>query len=328
MAYSTIPKGSLYMNTKLYTGNGSAGNAQTGVGFQPDLVWLKERNGTEYHNWYDVVRGVTKRLVSNLSSAQTTISGLTSFNSDGFTVGAADTANTNSNTYVAWNWKETATAGFDIVGYTGDGNAGRTVAHNLSAVPEMIIVKRYNDGTASWMVYHQSLGNTKYLSLDTTAAEDTLAAWNDTTPTSSLFSVGSDQRVNASGASYIAYVFAEVKGFSKFGSYAANEDTNGPMIYTGFKPAFVLIKQSNLTRDWFMFDNKRDPDNVVKQQIEANSSGAEDAYDNLDFISNGFKIRTTSATLNDAGGTYIYMAFAENPFVATSGTNAVPVTAR
>ena len=169
MAYTTINKSTDYFNTKLYTGNGSAGNAITGVGHQPDLVVLKQRNGTEYFNWYDSVRGVTKRLTTSVAGdAGSTISGLTAFGSDGFTVGAADTANKNSGTYVAWNWKETATAGFDIVSYTGTGSA-KTVSHNLGVVPKMIIVKRLS-GTASWMVYHQSLGNNKYLSLDATAA--------------------------------------------------------------------------------------------------------------------------------------------------------------
>jgi hypothetical protein len=328
MAYTTINKPTDYFNTKLYTGNGSAGNAITGVGFQPDFVWLKQRNGTEYHNFYDAIRGVTKRLSTQpAGAAQSTISGLTAFGSDGFTVGAADTANQNSKNFVAWNWKETATAGFDIVSYTGTGSA-KTVSHNLGVVPEMIIVKRYNDGTASWMVYHKSLGatasnlgKTKYLSLDATAAEDN-GHWNDTVPTSSVFSVGTDQRVNANGAYYIAYCFAGKTGYSKFGFYNANENTNGPFVYCGFKPAFVLIKQTNLTRDWFMFDNKRDPSNFVRKQIEANSSGAEDAYDNLDFLSNGFKIKTTSATLNDASGKYIYMAFAEAPLVGSNGVTA------
>jgi len=336
MAYSTIPKGSLYMNTKLYTGNGNAGNAQTGVGFQPDLVWLKSRTNTEYHNFYDSVRGVTKRLsIPPAGAAQSTISGLTAFGTDGFTLGAADTANQNSQNFVAWNWKETATAGFDIVSYTGNGNAGKTVAHNLNAVPKMIIVKRYNDGTASWMVYHNKLGTTnpsdKYLSLDATAAQDN-GGWNSTMPTSSVFTVSADQRVNASGASYIAYVFAEKQGYSKFGSYTGNGNADGTFIYTGFKPSFVMTKDATSVSNWLIIDNKRNnttnTGNLIAATLKPNLDSSQGGNNEVDFLSNGFKWRGTDSDSNKNNAGFIYMAFAENPFVATSGTTAVPVTAR
>jgi hypothetical protein len=332
MAYSTIPKGSLYMNTKLYTGTGSS-QSITGVGFQPDFTWIKTRNDTQAHNLIDVVRGVTKTLECNEANAQfTDANGLTAFGSDGFTVGSSGGVNGSGDTLASWNWKETATAGFDIVSYTGTGSA-KTVAHSLSAIPQMIIVKRYNDGTASWMVYHQNLGNTKYLSLDTTAAEDTLAVWNNTTPTSSVFSVGTDQRVNANGASYIAYCFAEKQGYSKFGSYNGNGNADGPFVYTGMKPAFVIYKAwagPNSADNWEMVDNKRSPFNGIENVLYPNLANAEGTgvTTRMDMLSNGFKMRTSGSDYNGSGVSYIYMAFAENPFVATSGTSAIPVTAR
>jgi len=312
-----IDKPSDFFNTKLYTGNGNSGHAQTGVGFQPNWVWLKERSGTEYHNFYDSVRGVTKRLSTQpAGAAQTTISGLTAFGSDGFTVGAADTANKNSSTYVAWNWKKTADAGFDIVSYTGTGS-NRTVAHNLGVVPQMIIVKRYNDGTASWMMYHQSLGNNKYLSLDSSAAEDT-GHWNSTSPTASVFSVDTDQRVNANSASYIAYVFAEKTGYSKFGSYTGNGNADGTFVYLGFKPAFVLYKKSSGIENWFMHDNKRQGYNPENELLFPDLANAESTDNRIDLLSNGFKAISSDGGINASGATYIYMAFAENPFVASN----------
>ena len=325
-----IDKPSDYFNTILYTGNGNSGHAQTGVGFQPDWVWLKSRTNGEYHNFYDVVRGVTKRLSTQpAGAAQTTISGLTAFGSDGFTVGAADTANQNSQSFVAWNWKETADAGFDIVSYTGTGS-NRTVAHNLGVVPQMIIVKRYNDGTASWMVYHQSLGNNKYLSLDATAAEDT-GHWNSTSPTASVFSVDTDQRVNANGASYIAYVFAQKQGLSRFGSYVGNGNADGTFVYTGFRPAFVMNKSNTNTEQWIIKDVARDPFNAVEKNLSASSASSEagwgTAYD-IDILSNGFKMRDASGQTNGSGYGFIYMAFAENPFVTSTGNGSIPACAR
>ena len=322
MAYTTINKSTAYFNTKLYTGNGNAGNAQTGVGFQPDLVWLKSRTNNEYHNFYDSVRGVTKRLsIPPAGAPESTISGLTAFGTDGFTVGSADTANKNNETFASWNWKETATAGFDIVSYTGSGSA-KTVAHNLGVIPQLIIVKRYNDGTASWMVYNQNLGSNKYLSLDATAAQAT-GHWNDTSPTASVFSVGTDQRVNANNAYYIAYVFAEKQGYSKFGSYTGNSNADGAFVYTGFKPSFVMLKSSTSIEEWVIFDNKRlgyNPDNNAL--IVSNSAEATD--NDIDFLSNGFKLRRNTGYVNDNGKIYIYMAFGQS----LVGSNNIPATAR
>ena len=345
MAYTAINKSSNFFNTILYTGNGNSGHAQTGVGFQPDLVWLKQRSGTEYHNLYDAVRGVTKRFVPNRNDLENTISGLTAFGSDGFTVGAADTANQNSTTFVAWNWKANGqgssntdgsinttytsantTSGCSVVKYSANNTAGATVGHGLGVIPKMILVKESTGSVNDWVVYHASVGNTKKLILNETNAESIDNFMNDTTPTSTVFSISDASVVNRTGSTYMAYCFAEVQGFSKFGTYKANENTDGTFTYCGFKPAFVLIKQSNLARDWYMYDNKRNTFNVINKEINANNAGAEDTGDAIDFLSNGFKIRTTGASLNDAGGTYLYMCFAENPFV--TGDSATPTTAR
>ena len=328
MAFTDIDDPSAFFQCTLYSGDGST-QAITNSGnsdLQPDLVVLKQRNGTEYFNWYDSVRGATKRLTTSVAGdAGSTISGLTAFGTDGFTVGSADTANQNSTNFVSWQWKKSTTAGLDIVSYTGNGSAGKTIAHNLGVIPKVVIVKRLS-GTASWMMYHHSLGNNKYLSLDSTAAEDG-GHWNSTSPTSSVFSVSADQRVNADGASYIAYVFAEKQGFSKVGgSYVGNGNADGTFVYTGQKSSFVMIKSSAL-ENWYIFDNKRDTFNLVDDAITPNRSNAEISNWGVgfDFCANGFKARATDAAINASGTTYIYMAFAENPFVTSTG---VPATAR
>ena len=333
MAYTDIDDPSAYFQTALFTGNAGT-NAITNTGnsdLQPDWVWFKCRSAAEHHGLFDSVRGVTKAVYSNLNTAQDNLAdSLASFNSDGFTMGA-DTGsggafNGNTKTMVAWQWKETATAGFDIVSYTGNGTAGKTVAHSLSAVPKMIIVKRYNDGTASWMVYHHTLGNNIYLSLDTTAASDT-GHWDSTSPTSSVFSVSGDQRVNNDGASYIAYCFAEKQGYSKFASYVGNNNVNGTFVFTGFKPAFVMAKNIGATEGWSLFDNKRSTSgaNIIDDFLVPNTTEAEISQNVCDFVSNGFKFRHVDGKYHNNGGTYIYMAFAENPFVTSTG---VPATAK
>ena len=325
MAYTTIDKPTDYFNTKLYVGDGGTPSI-TGVGFQPDWVWIKNRTSAEASGVFDAVRGVTKMLSTQNSDAQsTTTNSLTAFGSDGFSVGANNRVNQNSNNIVSWNWKETADAGFDIVSYTGNGTAGKTVAHSLSAVPKMIILKRYNDGTASWMVYHHTLGNNIYLSLDTTAASDT-GHWDSTSPTSSVFSVSGDQRVNNDGASYIAYCFSEKQGYSKFGTHTGNDNADGTFVYLGFSPAFLMIKRTNSVNDWIKLDNKRNPINPSNERILANTNAAASTANIMvDFLSNGFKPRSTYGGINGASDNFIYMAFAENPFVTSTG---VPATAR
>ena len=353
MAYSTIPKGSLYMNPKIYTGNGSTNNI-TGVGFQPDWVWTKCRSTVNSSRLIDAVRGVTKAIVSNSSGAEfTEANGLSAFGTDGYTLnGNLASMNTNSDTYVSWNWKAgtgqgspntdgsinttytsvNTTSGCSISQYTGNATDNASVGHGLGTAPKMLIIKEITS-TSNWGVWHQDLTDGGYrLSLQETTAQvsDTafMGGGNRAIPTNSVFYLGSGGGGNSSSDNYIAYAFSEIKGFSKMGSYTGNGNTNGPFIYTGFKPAFVMIKASSRTGDWVMYDNKRSVFNIVTKRLNANLNSAEDTDNFLDFCSNGIKIRNTYGSHNTSGETYIYMAFAENPFVATSGTSAIPVTAR
>jgi len=349
MAYTTINKSTDHFNTKLYTGNGST-NAITGVGFQPDWTWIKNRSGSDSHSIYDAVRGVNKVLRSNNSDNEgTQTDGLTAFGTDGFTVGAAGSVNTNSNNFAAWNWKAgtgagssntdgsinttstsvNSAAGFSISTYTGYGGAS-TVGHGLSAVPKMIIVKKRSGSSydESWYVYHQALGNTHTLGLNSAGAASDVTVWNDTTPTSSVFSVGNDS-TNRSGNLFVAYCFAEKTGYSKFGSYKGNGNANGTFIYLGFKPAWFLAKRTDGSDHWTLWDSKRETkvnpnDNVLFPSLN-NAESASDTSYACDFLSNGIKWRGTSTGMNASGANYIYMAFAEAPLV---GTNNIPATAR
>ena len=462
MSYTNgLDKPTDYFNTKLYTGNGSS-NAITGVGFQPDWVWLKYRGGTGNHRLVDAVRGTQKRLMSNATNAESTETGLvTSFDSDGFTLNSSDAAfNGNSNTYVSWNWSAGGSApaitysvkvvsdsgnkyrfddfgtsavtldlqeggtytfdqsdssnsghplrfsttsngthgggseyttgvtttgtpgnsgaktvitvaasaptlyyyctqhsamggqantnstfgssnfsgsiqstvssgitqGMSIVSYTGNGTTNATVGHGLGVTPNVIWFKR-RDSSNNWINYFSELGTGHYLTLNTNGAKDSASgAW--CTPGSSTFQLNQVfSAMNTNTATYIAYCFAEKKGYSKFGSYTGNGNADGTFVYLGFKPAFVIIKQTNTTGDWMVLDNKRDSDNGVRHQIYANTSGAEsvEGSDRLDFLSNGIKHRSTGSRANGSGGTYIYLAFAESPF---TNSNGVPTNAR
>ena len=346
MAYSTIPKGSLYMNTKLYTGNGSTNNI-TGVGFQPDWVWIKNR-GSANHYLFDVVRGVQKNIHSNENYAEVTeATTLTAFGSDGFTLSTDADLNGNGASVVSWNWKAgtavsgntggggtyktytgsvNATAGFSIIKYTGNGTAGHTIPHHLGAVPKMIITKRL-DSTTDWMTYHSFLANTQKVALNSSGAVSTSGSvWNSTTPTNSVFAVGTSADTNNNNSNIIAYCFAEKQGYSKFGSYTGNGNADGTFVYTGFKPAFVLIKATSATGYWTMHDNKRTNSfNVVDGNLYAQINSSEDTGANahMDFLSNGFKLRGDYAAQNGSGTNNIFMAFAEQPLV---GDN--PATAR
>ena len=349
MAYSSIIKPTDYFNTKLYTGNGSAGHAITGVGHQPDWVWMKGRNQSFDQCLYDAVRGVTKLIRTNLGNAEVTQSGVTSFNSDGFTLGSSGETNSNNDTYVAWNWKANGqgssntdgtinstytsvntTSGFSIVSYTGT-NATATVGHGLGVAPKMIIWKELGN-TNDWPVWHTNLSATQVLILNTNAAVASDSNVMGTLPTSSVFSIGQGARTNRSGGNYIAYCFADVQGYSKMGTYNGQGTTTGEFVYTGFKPSFVMTKiattSSSDTGGWVMVDNKRYPNNLSNSPILfGNLSNAEsDAY-NAEFFSNGFSFNANSVTVNGAGNTYSYMAFAETPFVANSG-QSIPTTAR
>jgi hypothetical protein len=325
--------GGEYFNAVLYTGTGSSLGV-TGVGFQPDWVWIKERSGAADHGLYDAVRGVQNQLESNTTTAETVEStGLTAFGSDGFTVGALAQLNTSADTYVAWNWKANGagvsntdgtitstvsvntTSGFSIVTYTGNGSSGATVGHGLGVAPAMVIVKR-RDSADDWPVYSKQLGGTKNLYLNTTNAAITSSArWNDTDPTSSVFTVGSSAKVNASGGTYVAYCFSEVAGYSAFGSYTGNGSADGPFVYLGFRPAFVLVKNASAANSWRLWDNKRPGYNLTNLYLTPDTSGAEGAINiDVDFTSNGFKIRNTNGSINGSGNTIIFAAFAESPF--------------
>ena len=343
MAYTTINKSSEHFNTLTWTGDGSSSRNITGVGFQPDWVWGKCRNTAVSHALYDAVRGASKIINSNTTTAEGTNNALNAFVSDGFTVNSDSYLNGNSNTYVAWNWlgangtasntdgsitstvSANTTAGFSIVSYTGNGTSGATVGHGLGAVPKMIITKTRSTVDA-WYVYSESLGNTKRLGLnETSTAATSQTYWNNTSPTSSVFTLGNNSGNNGNGTTMIAYCFAEVTGYSKFGSYTGNGNADGTFVYTGFKPAFVLIKNTGATEFWSMFDNKRDPHNQMDKKLYPNGNNAESNTSQLDFVSNGFKLRNTESEFNQSGNTMIYMCFAEAPLV---GNNNVPCTAR
>ena len=346
MSYTNgLDKPSNYFVTKLYTGNGSDNHTITGVGFQPDMIWIKERSSTSSHYLTSVGLGIGTRLEPNETSAEAT-EGISAVTSDGFTIGTStNQVNENGQTYVSWNWKAgtsftndasstgigtidstgsvSDTAGFSIVSYTGTGSNG-TIKHGLSTVPKIMIVKE-RDNANNWFVYHYSLGATKQLILQETDAEASFTAtWNDTEPTSSVFSVGTSNGTNRSGGGLIAYCFAEKKGYSKFGSYVGNSSNDGSFIWTGFKVAFLMVKRSSATEDWEILDNKRLGYNGANKQVRPNTNAAENDYAPTDFVSNGFKFRSANASINGSG-TYIFMAFAENPFVTSTG---VPATAR
>jgi len=345
-----IDKPNLHFETKLYTGTGSS-LAISSLNFQPDLTWIKGRSGATEHVLTDSVRGVTKELSSNDTGAEETVAqGLTAFGSDGFTVGTDGSYNTSSATYASWNFKAGGTAssntdgtitssvsanttsGMSIVSYTGNATAGATVGHGLGSVPKMIIVKD-RDAAKNWICYHQALGNDRSIYLNLTNAQSVSTDhWNYTTPTSSVFSLGNYSHVNTTD-DYIAYCFAEKQGYSKFGSYTGNGNADGTFVYTGFKPAFFLCKRYNdAGYDWLMYDNKRQVSfNVIDDFLKPNLSDAEttgNANQSLDFLSNGVKFRGNGASSNGSGASYIYMAFAEQPFTTSTTNGSIPATAR
>ena len=342
MAFITFQP-SDHFNTKLWTGDGTTSNAQTGIGFQPDLVWTKGRSDAYDNTLTDAVRGATKYLISNSTNAEATGNIVTSFDSDGFTLGDRGEANYSGRTYVGWNWKANGsgsantdgsisstisantTAGFSIVSYTGTGS-NATVGHGLGVAPSMMIFKNRDRGDYGWRVYHKSIGATKNLNLQSTAVEETSSSrFNDTEPTSSVFSIGTDLALNTSSQDIIAYCFAEKKGFSKFGLYEGNGNADGAFVYTGFKPAFVLYKGKGAVQSWNIQDNKRLGYNPNNAFLFPNLSQAESDITRIDLYSNGFKLRTTDAGQNGSGQGYVYMAFAEFPIVSS---NDIPATAR
>ena len=325
-----------FFNTVLWTGNATDTNI-TGVGFQPDWVWAKNRSNAYHHALVDSSRGATKVLKSSDTTSEGTFTEqITGFLADGFSVGdnsdSGNYVNINSHTYVAWNWKANGgttssntdgtitstvqantTSGFSIVTYTGTGTAG-TIGHSLGKVPDAIFVWNRTDISEKPMTFPNIIGADKYLYIHATNASASYSGFfNDTNPTTSVFSVGTDNRTNGSGDSFVAYCFAEIEGYSKFGSYVGNSDSDGSFVFTGFRPAWVMIKSTS-SGSWCIFDNKMNPDNAVNLMLLADSSGNENAggtSDNLDFLSNGFKLRDTSGGRNTSGTTYIYMAFSD-----------------
>jgi hypothetical protein len=356
MAYTDIDDPSVHFQTALYTGDGASSKAIVNDGnsdLQPDWLWTKQRNAAQNNLLFDSSRGVTKYLKSGENEAEATNAAfISSFNSDGFTLGNSTVVNDNTDTYVAWQWKAnggTTTsvsasgsgatqiiasthqanteAGFSIVTFTapsiGSGN-DYTVSHGLGAIPEVIILKR-RDGTGNWHVYHQATGPNGATFLNLTNAFFDAEYFGDTTPTSTVFSQ-SEGSASDPGHTQIAYCFRSIQGYSKIGSYVGNGSTNGTFAYTGFKPAWVLVKSVDVAQSWQLSDSARNPFNVVNRRLAPNDASAEStAHSWIDFLSNGFKIRINDAAYNNNGQKYIYMAFAENPFCSSKG---VPTTAR
>jgi len=344
----TIADPTEYFNTVLWNGNSST-QSITGVGFQPDFVWLKSRTNTASHRLNDSSRGVNKQLASNATDAESEFTTmLTSFDSDGFTLGDNVGINGTGYTNVGWSWKANAgstssntdgtitstvqantTAGFSIVTYSGNGSTG-TVGHGLGAVPKLYIVKRRNGDGWSWYTYsvHKGAGHTLYLNSTSVGDVDT-TVWQNTSPTSNVFYVGARDGVNGSGGNMVAYCFAEIEGYSKFGSYTGNGSTDGAFIYTGFRPAFTLIKRTNAIQAWVLHDSARAGYiNPTDNYVYANATNVEAEDIDHDYLSNGFKIRSNFNDTNASGGTYIYMAFAEAPFKSGTGATTIEGTAR
>ena len=353
MAYTTIDDPTEYFHTQIYAGDGnddrSITNDANAGNFSPDWLWLKNRSGTNSHALVDTTRGATKVLRSNANNAEETeANGIQAFETDGFQIGSGGLVNTNGNNYVTWQWKAnggttssnsdgsvTSTvqantdAGFSILTYTGTGS-GNTIGHGLGTTPAWIIAK-VRSTTNNWGVWHQDLGGAnKYLKLNTTDSTITATdVWNNTLPTSTVFSTGAAGTTNDSGATYVAYCFAEKKGYSKFGKFRGNANADGPFIYTGFKPSWLMIKNigaSGTGYHWYIWDNKRDTFNITDNTIHADQSNAENTFDqDIDLLSNGFKLRGSGVGMNPSSHDAIYFAFAEHPFVSSKG---VPVTAR
>tara|TARA_B100001996_G_C18621987_1_gene578096 strand:+ start:141 stop:1229 length:1089 start_codon:yes stop_codon:yes gene_type:complete len=357
MAYTTIDDPGKHFNVIGYTGDLQDDRPMPGVGFQPDLVWFKNRNTTNDHELYDSSRGVTKKIKTNNEAAEGDSSTrVKSFDSDGLTISTDPSANGGGNLMLAYNWKANGgtttsftesgnnpggtyqantTAGFSIVTYTGTGGEG-TVSHGLGVAPNLILIKARTEPTGgthfgsdqgNWIVYHHKTATdpeTDCLLLNTTGAlVDSTGHMNDTAPTSSVFNINTNVDVNEDADTYLAYCFAEKQGYSKFGNFVGNGNTHGPFIYTGFKPAYLIIKCTSAVKDWLLIDNVLHPTNTASVlRLKANDTNATDnSADNcIDFLSNGFKVRSTSSSFNADGETWVYIAFAENPFVTSNGT--------
>jgi hypothetical protein len=354
MAYTTINKHTTYFNSKLYTGTGSS-NALTGIGFQPDLVWLKGRSNATWNWLTDSVRGNTKNLFSNSTQAEgTNADGITAFGTDGFTLGTNTDVNGNGNTFVSWNWKAgttgsgsttgtgtakaysysvNTTAGFSIITYKGNGNAGQQIPHHLGVVPQFIILKPM-DRADNWRIYHVGTDNSSpgnyQLKLNNTGVRDNGAdVWNNTIPTATHFTLGSNAGVVTDNEDFIAYCFTNKTGYSRFGSYEGNGEGDGTFVYTGFRPSFVIIKgaisgDGDAAQNWELYDDKRLGRNSSNSTLFPNLNNVESTGTRVDLLSNGFRANTNSDGVNDDESRYVYMAFGQS----LVGTNNIPNNAR
>ena len=350
MAYTAINDPQKHFNTAIYTGNYESGGSIhktqpiVGVGFQPDFIWIKNRDTTNDHEAYDSSRGITKLWVVNSGSVEATVSTrITSFDSDGVTVKSDPSVNQADKAHVAWLWKANGgttaantdgsvdttvqvntTAGFSMVQFASGASGQRTYGHGLGVAPTFIILVDLTQAE-SRVVYHSGMAASdqwdKYMLLENTNAVATSAdGWGTAVPSSTVFGLNVATLIEAS-QTFIAYCFAPIQGYSKFGSYVGNGNADGPFVYTGFKPALLIYKRSSAAgNDWVMVDNKRDPGNPTDRELYANGTYAEGDVDLLDFLSNGFKLRRTHASQNDDGSTYVYAAFAESPFVTSNGS--------
>ena len=342
MAYSQIDKASLFMTPLLWTGNDTA-QTITGVPFAPAFVWIKNRDAAEKHVLVDAVRGANNFISSNDTGANNTNTEFVqSLTSDGYTLGNADQVNNGSDDFVGWNWKAGTTSGlsggtitpsaysfnatskFGIYKRTGTASAG-TITHGLGGVPKMIITKNLTD-TANWRVYHTSIGSGNGINLNESAGDYSDAnLWNGTDPTSTVYSIGSSNDTNKSGSDFIDYVFCEMSGFSSIGKYTGNGNADGPFVYLGFRPAFLLVKCWSHAEPWLLWDDKRLGYNEKNYRINANEAGGDNTSIEIDLLSNGFKFISSGAHLNGSGRYYLYLAFADFPLVSS---NDVPGTAR
>ena len=344
MAYTTINKSTDYFNTKLYAGN-SGTQSITGVGFQPDFLWIKRRTTAGDHNLVDVIRTSDKTLISNSTGAEYSNSTITSFDSDGFSLSGSDGAlNASSNNYASWNWKAggsgsantdgdinstvsvNTTAGFSIVTWAGT-NAQATIGHGLGVAPSLIIVKN-RTSAVNWLAYYKPLGANKYLEFNLTNGSGTSnTEWGNTSPTNNVFTVGNTGSTNTSGANYVAYCFAEKTGFSKVGKYLGNGNANGIFVYTGFTPKYILLKKDGGDGWWIVDDKQANPlPNPNTQMIVSNTNAGDNNSVSpfIDIYSNGFKLRSTWTGVNANGSDYVYYAVGQS----LVGSNNVPCTAR
>ena len=309
----TILKGNQYFDATLWDGNSTNARVITTNVGTVDFAWVKKRNGIDDHRLANSVLGGNKHLQSNTTAAESTgTTVIQAFSGSTFTVGTDNSVNVTGGTYVGWTWQEGATQGFDIQAITAQASGSASFSHSLGVAPKMFIIKP-RTGSFGWAVYHASIGNTQYLTLNSTnAAATNSTLWNNTSPTSTDFTLGSG---HAGTGTQIVYLFSEVAGFSKFGSYTGNGSADGPFVFTGFRPRFVMVKRTDAAgQNWVILDTSRDTSNVAKNGLYPNLSNAEDAGWNVDILSNGFKPRDTASAWNASGGTYIYAAFCESPF--------------